>query len=55
MEVVPSQPTITREEDESGGVEIRVESVIVANVNGGGTVIRMKTLNGDINIRKTMN
>lgn len=55
VEVVPSEPTITREEDESGGVEIRVESVIVANVNGGGTVIRMKTLNGDINIRKSMN
>ena len=54
VDVMPSEPTITREEDDSGGVEIRVESVIVANVNGGGTVIRMKTLNGDINIRKTM-
>jgi hypothetical protein len=53
VDVMPSEPTITREEDESGGVEIRVESVIVANVNGGGTVIRMKTLNGDINIRKS--
>lgn len=53
VEVKPSSPTITREDDERGGVEVRVESVIVANINGGGTVVKMKTLNGDINIRKS--
>ena len=30
-------------------------SVIVANVNGGGPVIKLKTLNGDIQIRKSGN
>lgn len=49
--VAPSEPTITREVDKNGGVEISVESVIIADVNGGGTVIKLKTLNGDISIR----
>lgn len=55
VDVVPTEPTVTREAHNSGGVEIRVESVLVANVNGGGTVVRMKTLNGDIHVRKIMN
>ena len=29
-----------------------VEKVIVADINGGGPVVRMKSLQGDINIRK---
>jgi hypothetical protein len=33
-------------------VSVRLENTIVANVNGGGPVIRLKTLSGDINIRK---
>ena len=45
----PSKPIVERE-DSRGGVEVRVESVIIANINGGGTVIRLKTLNGDIQI-----
>jgi DUF4097 and DUF4098 domain-containing protein YvlB len=51
VEVQPSKPVIERNTDR-GGVEVRIESVIVADINGGGTVIRLKTLNGDIQIRK---
>lgn len=50
VEVQVSEPIIERREDR-GGVEVRIESVIVANINGGGPVIKLKTLNGDINIR----
>ena len=35
-----------------GGVSVRMEDVIVATVNGGGPVIRVKTLNGTIKIAK---
>ncbi len=52
IEVQPSQPKVTRSRD-NGGVEIAVENLIVANINGGGPVIRLKTLNGDIQIDKT--
>ena len=52
VDVKPTKPTVERDESR-GGVEVRIESVIVADVNGGGPVIRMKTLHGDINIRKT--
>jgi DUF4097 and DUF4098 domain-containing protein YvlB len=54
VDVQLSEPTIERRDDR-GGVEVRVESVIVANVNGGGPVIKLKTLNGDINIRDSAN
>jgi hypothetical protein len=33
-------------------VSIQIESVIVADINGGGHVVRMKSLHGDLNIRK---
>lgn len=49
VDVQPSKPTVERKENR-GGVEVRVESVIIANINGGGTVIRLKTLNGNIQI-----
>ncbi|MEL7025087.1 MAG: hypothetical protein AAGL69_15230 [Pseudomonadota bacterium] len=52
IEVLPSQPKVSRTEDR-GKVEIAVENAIIANVNGGGPVIRMKTLNGDIEINRT--
>ncbi len=52
VEVQATKPTVERR-NEQGGVEVRVESVIVVDVNGGGSVVRLKTLNGDINIRKT--
>ena len=51
VEVLPSTPRVERNEDH-GGVEVRVESVIIANINGGGPVFRMKTMNGNINILK---
>lgn len=51
VDVVPSRPVVTRE-DNRGGVEVKVESVIVAKLGGGGPVIKLKTLNGDIQIRK---
>jgi hypothetical protein len=52
VEVQPSKPVMSRE-DGRHGVEVRVDSVIIANINGGGTVIKLKTLNGDININKS--
>jgi hypothetical protein len=52
VEVVPSRPVVTRE-DSRKGVEVTVESVIVAKVGGGGTVFKLKTLNGDIQVRKS--
>lgn len=49
VEVQPSKPVMSRETSRHG-VEVSVESVIIASVNGGGTVIKLKTLNGNINI-----
>lgn len=49
VEVQPSEPVIQRDE-QGGGVEVRVESVIIADINGGGPVMRLKTLNGNIQI-----
>ncbi len=52
VDVQPSKPMMSRE-DGRHGVEVRVDSAIIANINGGGTVIKLKTLNGDININKS--
>lgn len=49
--VQPSEPVVTRRE-RGGSVEVQVENVIVATVNGGGPVVRLKTLNGDIQINE---
>ncbi|MEO0616587.1 MAG: hypothetical protein AAFY69_10695 [Pseudomonadota bacterium] len=49
IEVQPSEPKVSRSE-ERGTIEIAVENMIIANINGGGPVIRMKTLNGNIQI-----
>jgi len=54
VEVKPSKPVIERSSDR-GGVSVRVESIIIADINGGGSVIKLKTLNGDIKISKTAN
>jgi DUF4097 and DUF4098 domain-containing protein YvlB len=51
LEIKPSKPLIERKEGR-GGVSVRMEDVIVATVNGGGPVIRVKTLNGGIKIAK---
>ena len=51
VDVQPSNPTVIRNDDGNGS-EVRIESVIIANINGGGPIIRMNSLNGDINIRK---
>ena len=51
VDVQPTEPVIERKENDRG-IEVRVESIIVANVNGGGPVIKLKTLNGDIEISK---
>ena len=51
VDVLPSTPKVQRR-DAHGGVEVRVESIIIANINGGGPTFRMKTMNGDINILK---
>jgi DUF4097 and DUF4098 domain-containing protein YvlB len=52
VDVVPSKPVVTRD-NKRGGVEVNVESVIVARVGSGGPVFKLKTLNGDIRIRKS--
>jgi hypothetical protein len=52
LDVKPTKPTIERKEGR-GGVSVRVEDVIVATINGGGPVITLETLNGDIRIGKT--
>jgi hypothetical protein len=51
LDIKPSKPMIERKEGR-GGVSVRMEDVIVATVNGGGPVIRVKTLNGGIKIAK---
>ena len=51
LDIKPSKPLIERKEGR-GGVSVRMEDVIVATVNGGGPVIRVKTLNGSIKIAK---
>lgn len=51
LDVKPSKPLIERNETR-GGVSVRMENVVVATMNGGGPVIRMKTLNGTIKLRK---
>lgn len=54
LDVKPSKPLIERNEGR-GGVSVRMENVVVANINGGGPVIRVKTLNGDIKLSKGTN
>jgi hypothetical protein len=51
LDVKPSKPRIERTEGR-GGVSVTMEDVIVATVNGGGPVIRVKTLNGSIKLAK---
>lgn len=51
VEVQPAEHVVEREEDDDR-VSIYIESVIVANISGGGPVVRMKSLHGDISIRK---
>ena len=51
LDIKPSKPLIERKEGRSG-VSVRMEDVIVETVNGGGPVIRVKTLNGNIKIAK---
>jgi DUF4097 and DUF4098 domain-containing protein YvlB len=52
LDVKATKPTVERNE-ERGNVSVRVEDVIVGTINGGGPVIRLKTLNGNIKIAKT--
>lgn len=54
VEVQASKPIVSRENSRRG-TEISVESVIIATIQGGGTIIKLKTLNGDINISKSGN
>ena len=54
VEVQPSNPVVDRQESR-GGIEVTVENAIIANINGGGPVIKLKTLNSDIHINKNSN
>jgi hypothetical protein len=49
--LVPTESTVSRNEGKNG-VAVRIEQVIIAKINNGGPVLRFKTLNGNINIRK---
>jgi hypothetical protein len=49
LDVKPTKPLIERNE-RRGGVSVRMENVIVATVNGGGPVVRVKTYSGDIKL-----
>jgi hypothetical protein len=52
LDLKPGKPAIVRNE-ERNGMSVRVEDVVVATVNGGGPLIKLKTLNGDIRIEKS--
>lgn len=52
VEVQPTQPIVERRE-EDGGIAVRVKQDIVATINGGGPVIRLETLNGNIQINRS--
>ena len=51
VDVKPTEPVVERNDDRDG-VSVRVENTINAAINGGGPVIKLKTLNGDIQINK---
>lgn len=51
VEVMPSEGTVRRDDD-GNGTAIRIENVIVAKINGGGPVLRLKSLHGDMHIRQ---
>ena len=52
LDLKPTKPSIERNEGR-GGVSVRVEDVIVATINGGGPVIKLKTLNGNVRVGKS--
>jgi hypothetical protein len=52
LDVKPTKPVVERTQGR-GGVSVRMEDIIVATVNGGGPVIRVKTLNGNIKLAKS--
>jgi len=52
LDVKPGKPSIVRNEGRNG-MSVRVEDVVVATVNGGGPVIKLKTLSGNIRIEKS--
>lgn len=51
VEIMPTDGTVTRD-DNGNGVAIRIENVIIATINGGGPVLRLKSLHGDMHIRQ---
>ncbi|HEY5807674.1 MAG TPA: hypothetical protein VIT67_06885 [Povalibacter sp.] len=54
LDVKPGKPAITRTEGRNG-MSVRVEDIVVATINGGGPVIKLKTLSGNIRIEKAAN
>lgn len=51
VEIEPSARVVERDDDEDG-VSVRIENVIIAKINGGGPIVRLKTLHGDMHIKK---
>lgn len=54
VDILSTKPAIKRAGD-SGGVRVRIENTVTATINGGGPIIKMKTLNGDIKVLKANN
>jgi hypothetical protein len=52
MTLKPGKPAVRRSE-RGDRVSVQVEDPVVATVNGGGPLIRIKTLHGDIRIAKS--
>ncbi len=52
VNVVPTKPIVDRTR-EGRGVKVKVESVIIAEIAGGGPVIKLKTLNGNIQLSES--
>ncbi len=51
VELEPTKPIVQRGQN-GRGYQVQVEKIIVANINGGGGVAKLKTLNGDIQVIK---
>ena len=52
VELQPTKPKVTREQEGSGGYRVRMEKAVEGTIGGGGPELRFKTFNGDIVLRK---
>lgn len=52
MDPFVTEPSIKKDKTKKNGYRVQVEKWITGSLNGGGTIIKCKTFNGDILIRK---